>query len=97
MRPLIKNVFTTIVFGLILSQALSAQNKEQLNQQIRGIVTDMASGEQLYAVTVILNVSQMGVMTDEKGMFVLSNVPIGRHTVSATSIGYETSDRKSVV
>ena len=97
MRQIVKNIFAAIAFCLFLPQAASAQNKEQLNQQIRGTVTDMASGEPLYAVNVVLNASQTGAITDEKGMFAISNVPIGRHTVSATYIGYETAIIKEVM
>ncbi len=96
-RMTVRNMLMTLVSCWFLSQTLFAQNKEQLNQSIRGIVTDGASDEPLYAVTVILDASQTGAATDDKGMFVLNNVSIGRHTLYVSSIGYETAIIKEVL
>lgn len=85
----------TILACLLFPFMLPAQ--ETLNQRIRGIVTDAASGEPLYAATVGLNNTTIGTTTDENGMFILENVPIGRHTVFATYMGYETGILKEIL
>ena len=41
--------------------------------------------------------TEMGTTTDEKGMFVLENVPLGRQTVYVSSVGYETAIIKEVL
>ncbi|MDR2039000.1 MAG: carboxypeptidase-like regulatory domain-containing protein [Bacteroidales bacterium] len=96
-QTIVKTALIAMAYCIIIPQILFAQNKEQLNQRIRGIVTDRASGEPLYAVAVVLDDSRTGSTTDEKGMFVLDNVPIGRHTVYASYIGYETAIIKEVL
>lgn len=92
-----KSVLIAIISCLLLPQVLFAQNKEQLNQRIRGIVTDRASGEPLSSISVVLDATQTGTTTDEKGMFALNNIPIGRHTIYVSSIGYETAIVKEIL
>ncbi len=96
-RLTIRIVLISLVSYCFFPQVLFPQEKEQLSQCVRGVVTDMASNEPLYAVTIVLDTTQTGVMTDEKGMFVLNNVPIGRHTLYVSSIGYETVVIKEVL
>ena len=95
-RAVVRNVVAAMVC-LVLPQTLFAQNKELLEQRIRGVVTDKASGEPLHLVTVSVNDLGRGTTTDEKGMFVLSHVPIGRHTLSIHYVGYETAIIKEVL
>ncbi len=68
---------------------LAAQNI-QPTQTIRGIVTDKASGAPLSYVTVgLLNKPGTGTTTNDKGEFVLGDIPVGRYDVKITSVGYE--------
>lgn len=79
----------SIVLGLFLAIHVSAQNSP-LTQTIRGTVTDRASGAPLGYVTVQLsNVPSIGTVTDDNGRFELADVPLGRHTVKASFVGYE--------
>lgn len=78
-----------IVLGLFLAIHVSAQNGP-LTQTIRGTVTDRASGAPLGYVTIQLSgLPPTGAVTDDDGRFELNNVPLGRHTVRASFIGYE--------
>lgn len=86
-----------LILSFLLPQILSAQSTEPLTQTIRGVITDKASGELLPFIPVGIANTQMGTTTDEEGMFVLKNVPIGRHTIYVTSIGYETAIIKEVL
>lgn len=86
-----------IMIPFLLPQILFAQNTKQLTQTIRGVITDRASGESLPFTAVGIADTQMGTTTDEEGMFVLNNVPIGRHTIYASGIGYETAIIKEVL
>jgi len=94
---IVKGILLSVFFCLTLSQTLSAQDKNQLNQRIRGIITDKDSGEPLYSITVLLDATHAGTMSDEKGMFTLDNVSIGRHTVYVSSVGYETAIVKEIL
>ncbi len=86
-----------IALLLLLSQEAFTQTREQLTQSVRGIVTDRASGEPLYPAIVKIDGANIGSPTDEKGTFILENVPLGRHTVSVSMVGYETAVIKEVL
>ncbi len=96
-RIIIRNVWILLLFFLAGSQTLFAQTKETLSQRIRGIVTDKASGEPLYGVTVMLDNQSTGTTTNGEGRFVLNDVPIGRHDVVVSYIGYQTGIIKEVL
>lgn len=78
---------------LLSSLGIKAQNKpkavEQFTQTVRGVVIDAVSGSPLSFVSVgISDKPELAVTTDEQGNFVIKNVPIGRHTIQATCVGY---------
>ena len=58
---------------------------------IRGVVTDAASGQPLPFVTVVaLNTHPLiGATTDEEGKFRLNNLPVGRYDIQSSFMGYE--------
>ena len=59
-------------------------------QTIRGQVCDVASGEPMIGVTITVeNGSTMATVSDLDGNFEIKNVPVGRHSVRASYIGYE--------
>jgi len=60
---------------------------------IRGVVTDGASGQPLPFVSVIITNSNpvIGTTTDEQGNFTLSNLPVGRYDIQCSFVGYEPS------
>lgn len=91
-----KITFITMAL-LILSQVVYTQNTTELTQTIRGVVRDNDSEELLQSAMVKLEGTSIGVTTDEEGTFVLSQVPIGRHTVSVNYLGYETSIIKEIL
>ena len=62
----------------------------QATQTVRGQVCDVASGEPMIGVTITIeNGTTMATVSDTDGNFVINNVPVGRHSVRATYIGYE--------
>lgn len=72
---------------------LTAGAKEQTpTQTIRGIAIDKSSGAPLSHISVGLSdIPGMETTTDDKGRFILPNVPVGRHEIRASSVGYESS------
>lgn len=65
---------------------------QQLSQSIRGTVTDQASGISIaYATIQLTDMPDKGTVTDSVGNFLLKSIPLGRHTVKASFIGYESS------
>lgn len=82
--------YIILAISVLLSiSSITAQNNG-LTQSIRGTITDNASGAPLPYVSVgLLDMPEIGTTTDEDGNFTLRNIPIGRHTLQATSVGYE--------
>lgn len=80
---------TTILLLTLISAAhLWGQ---QLNQNIRGTVTDRQSETPLAGATVVLVGSDpvMGTYTDENGFFTLAGVPVGRQALQVSYLGYK--------
>lgn len=91
MLQVIKSKIVLFTVFLLSVNALSAQTENiTLTQTIRGAVTDGASGAPLSYVTVSLtDQSGIGAVTDSAGKFAITNVPVGRHNVQASFMGYE--------
>lgn len=89
----------TLLCCLAISFSISAQETtKKLTQTIRGIITDRASGAPLPFVSVgLLDIPEIGASTDDNGQFVLTNVPLGRHSLQATSVGYESSIYREIL
>lgn len=66
-----------------------AQSAAQLNQNIRGIVTDAASGHPLPHASVVVDGTTNGTLTAPDGTFTLKGIGIGRHSVEVSMVGYE--------
>ncbi|MFH0892878.1 MAG: TonB-dependent receptor [Bacteroidota bacterium] len=81
-------IILSILTLLILPSALLSQN---MTQTIRGTVRDRDSQKPLWGASVVVVQSQplIGITTDSVGKFRLSKVPVGRHTLKISFIGYE--------
>ncbi|MBC5992750.1 TonB-dependent receptor [Pontibacter cellulosilyticus] len=81
-----KHLLSLVLFLLCLSA--SAQN---LSQTIRGRILDKESQEPLIGATVAILTTNpaMGATTDVNGNFRLDKVPVGRHTLRISYVGYE--------
>lgn len=64
----------------------------QLNSTIKGTIIDKASQTPLIGVNIIVKESTpiIGTVTDINGEFRLESVPVGRHTIEISYIGYKT-------
>ncbi len=86
------NVLHHLVGG-ILAVVLAAPWPAYAQGSIFGTVTD-ESGEALPGVNVIVAGTRLGAATDPDGGYRIPGVPAGRHTVTASAIGFE---RRSTV
>ncbi|RHJ90226.1 TonB-dependent receptor [Parabacteroides bouchesdurhonensis] len=85
---------TILLLLISLTSRIHGQQTEnvQPSQTIRGTVIDKASGHPMPNVTILLpDIPGTGSTTDGQGQFSVSNIPIGRHTIQATFLGYEPS------
>lgn len=89
MKLTIKSIL--LALSIFVSINTFAQNKQPV-QNIKGVVVDRSSGAPLPLISVgLLDLPQKGTVTDDNGTFILENVPVGRHDLQASSVGYETS------
>ena len=74
--------------GLLISSAVNAQD---FTQTIKGQIVDQQSRTPVIGATVIVMNSSpsMGGVTDVNGYFRIHKVPVGRHSLAISSIGYE--------
>ena len=78
-----------LIISILFSISASAQDNKPV-QTIRGTVIDKASGSPLSFVSVgLLDLPSMGTTTDDEGKFAIKNVPVGRHDLQVTFVGYE--------
>lgn len=70
--------------------AQTSRNNGELTQTIRGSITDKESGEPIGFATVMLTDNNLYHATaDSTGQFTIQNIPIGRHSIKVTFVGYE--------
>lgn len=83
-----------IYLSLVLLPALAVAQ----TQTIRGVVTDQESRMPIIGAAVILVGSDplVGTTTDFDGKFKLADIPVGRHTLQFTYLGYEPSTLSSL-
>jgi len=87
------NEFCLILISTCLMLLLLASPHAVLSGtkgKIVGKVTDAQTGEPLPGVNVIIEGTTMGAATDEKGNYLILNIPPGRYTLRAQMIGYKT-------
>lgn len=81
----------SIILLLIVTSSLSLTFAQTLTQTIKGQVIDAESRQPLVgaSVSVITTSLLKGSQTDQNGFFKILEVPVGRHTLKITSLGYE--------
>ena len=68
-----------------------------LTQTIRGTVQDADTKLPLAGATVAIPVLKMGAYTEENGTFRIDKIPLGRHTLVISYLGYETQTIPNIV
>ena len=84
-------VYFKHLLGLVLLFSCICASAQDLSQTIRGRIIDKESQEPLIGATVAILTTNpaMGTTTDVNGNFRLDKVPVGRHTLRISYIGYE--------
>jgi hypothetical protein len=82
-----KNIFFALLL-MLLTGSVDAQN---YTQTLKGAVLDKAVKTPLIGATVVLLTAEQptGAMTDPNGKFRLPAVPVGKHTLRVTYLGYK--------
>lgn len=88
---------SVLLVALFISVFSFAQD---ITQTIRGTVSDSESNYPLFGTKIKINISAdktIGAISDDEGNFVLTQVPVGKHTVIFTSVGYESKEVTVIV
>ena len=64
--------------------------------KIVGTVTDAETNEPMVGVTVTVQGTSMGAMTDVEGNYVIMNVPVGTYVLALSTVGYATVEIENV-
>ena len=84
-----------LAFLATLIVAMTTFAQAQTTQTIRGQVTDVASGEPMTGATIMVDgQTDMATVSDADGRFAIQKVPVGRHTIRVSFIGYEPLELK---
>jgi Carboxypeptidase regulatory-like domain len=76
---------------ILLSSVFANAQKTGFTQTIKGIVTDEQSGNILPNTTIAIDnpLLQLNALTDEKGNFKITHIPIGRQSIRVSAMGYQ--------
>ncbi len=77
----------------------TARSKAMVSQTVRGRILDTDSKQPLVGVNVLLDSEgpQKGTITDGDGYFRFKDVPVGRHAIKCSYVGYESRDLSNLV
>lgn len=86
-----KNSLLYTIFVLMALLWFTTAATAQSTQTIRGSVTDIITQTPIIGVNIRITTTEniIGSSTDVDGNYRIDNVPLGRHTIQITSIGYE--------
>ena len=86
------------MIGLLVAAAPSALVHAQVEGvDVRGIVSDSATGERLPYTNVVLLNTRWGAAANLEGFFLIGSVPPGSYTIAASAVGYERKVQDIVV
>jgi iron complex outermembrane recepter protein len=89
--------FTILFFLFLLNHSVSYTNTPETQRpatdaNIFGHVIDAETGEHLPFVNLIIKGTRIGTITDATGHYLLTNLPVGKHTLVTQSLGYATAE-----
>jgi outer membrane receptor for ferrienterochelin and colicins len=64
---------------------------------IAGKVVNSTTGEGIPSASVFVEGTTLGASTDKNGIYFIKDVPVGRYTLIATAVGYQTEKLQVVV
>lgn len=85
---MIRKSLITLLLTFVVTAALVGPAGCSTTGIISGTVTDLATGEALAGVNIIIEGTNLTTVTDKKGYYVVTNVPPGEYKVTAGLVGY---------
>ncbi|MFN4145927.1 MAG: carboxypeptidase-like regulatory domain-containing protein [Runella sp.] len=88
--PKLFKKLTISILCCIFCHTFPLFSQSPLTQTLRGTIVDADNSRPLTGATVKLFNTEIGGITDDKGQFRFSDVPIGRYALQISNVGYET-------
>ena len=84
----VRRLSLLLAAALMCTPALTPLGAQDLTGTIRGVVTDSSTNLPVADVTVVVEGTRRGAVTNTDGSYVIGAVPAGTHTVRARRIGF---------
>lgn len=92
------NTFGALLLVLLMSLCVSmAQNNKKTDAHITGHVLDATTKEHLPYILISLNGTNYTTLSDATGHFLLKNMPLGKHIITASFVGYKPVEAEVLV
>lgn len=92
-----KQIFRTILIGIIVCAGLNLNAQSGGKTKIMGIITDASTGDPLIGAAVAIEGTSFGASTNLAGEYVCHNLPAGTYTLLFRYLGYKDIDIANVV
>ncbi len=85
------NMKKTIAIWTVLFISIIPVRAQELLQTVKGRIVDQQSKSPIIGATILIQNSDpvLGSISDVEGYFKVANVPVGRHSLQISSVGYE--------
>ena len=90
-RSFISMVITFLVIAIGIGSSFAATTGK-----VSGLVVDAGTGETIPGVSVVIEGTRLGAVTDVEGEYFIISVPSGEYTVRAIMMGYRTVEKTGV-
>jgi len=92
----------SLILFTIISICLACSKVNQISRtenygQIQGKVLDKYSGDPLPGVNISVSNSLLGAATDVDGSYIITKVPVGKVTLNASFIGYQSVNQTNII
>ncbi|MEX1140675.1 MAG: TonB-dependent receptor [Bacteroidota bacterium] len=82
----------TLLLSLALATASPSFAQTQGTAQVLGIVKDDENRQGIPFVNIVIKGTQLGAASDEEGRYLIRSIPPGEYTLSASAVGFRTSE-----
>jgi len=79
-----------IIIAIAAIAYLNAFAQPKTDANVFGHIINAADGEHIPFINVLVKDTRIGTITDASGHYILTNIPIGEHTLIVTGMGFET-------
>ena len=78
------------IIAMLSIAYLNSLGQTKTDANIFGHIISTADGEHIPFINVLVKDSRIGTITDASGHYILTNIPIGEHTLIVSGLGFET-------